>query len=514
MKHWILACSLALLPVAAQANVASDFVPTLDQLDALPLNVTSAVAVSKALTQAQTSKHEALLYAATVPLGLSLADGVWDSPQAGMARWRTRLYSSGAQSLALDFSQLKLPSNAALWLYDTQGQLVQGPYTAAMVSAQGRLFTAMVPAETIVVELRVPSLEKNQLSLHLNSVDHGYRSISKSGLTGADAGSCNIDVACTQGDSYRDEIRSVAAYTVRVTGGSAVCTGQLVNNMRQDSTPYFLTANHCNVREGNADSVVVYWNFQRASCNGSANGSLSQNQTGATFLARDDKSDFTLIRLSQAPSSSFNVYYQGWDVSDTAPGSGAAIHHPQGDVKKISLYGSGTVAEDNACAATSGTGSCIFRVDGWRVQWAQGTTEGGSSGSGLLNQNKRIIGVLSGGGASCENPTAPDYFGRLAKAWQASCSSGAGQLKAWLDPDASGRTELCGQNPGTPCNTAARTSGGSIGVVSATGACAATTPTPRTNSDEGGGALGSSLLLSFALPLLWRRRKAATPARP
>lgn len=70
----------------------------------------------------------------------------------------------------------------------------------------------------------------------------------------------------------------------------------------------------------------------------------------------------------------------------------------------------------------------IFRV----IDWDEGTTEGGSSGSPLFNPNFRIIGQLQGGCAACGNHLA-DFYGRLPVSWLGGGISSS-RLSNWLDP--------------------------------------------------------------------------------
>jgi hypothetical protein len=84
----------------------------------------------------------------------------------------------------------------------------------------------------------------------------------------------------------------------------------------------------------------------------------------------------------------------------------------------------------------------------WTVRWDRSTTtEGGSSGSPLFDQNHRIIGQLWGGGASCNNLNSPDYYGRISKSWEPSGSNTTNQLKHWLDPNTLGAGFVDGYDP-------------------------------------------------------------------
>lgn len=75
----------------------------------------------------------------------------------------------------------------------------------------------------------------------------------------------------------------------------------------------------------------------------------------------------------------------------------------------------------------------------WNVTWSStsnghGVTEAGSSGASLFNQNKKIIGQLSGGSSFCSSPNSPDQFGKFSTSWSSNGSSPGAKLKPWLDP--------------------------------------------------------------------------------
>lgn len=92
-----------------------------------------------------------------------------------------------------------------------------------------------------------------------------------------------MDVVCGIGDvgfgalieNHREKIRSVGVYTVN---GIDTCSGALVNTTNNDNIPYFLTANHSGISSLNAQSVVVYWNFENSFCR--TPGSSASGQTG------------------------------------------------------------------------------------------------------------------------------------------------------------------------------------------------------------------------------------------
>ena len=424
---------LLALPLAAQAAPVSD--PR--ALPLIPRYELAAAPVQKARRAVDDKRGQPLQFAVGMPTDLRLSEGRWDDRDAHTARWRLRLRSADAVSLNLQLADVQLPPSARLWLYDIKGAVVQGPYTHKDVSRQGRLWTAVAPGEEAIVELQVAKDEVSASRLRIVEINHGFLPVVPA-MTSGKSGACNVDVVCPEGDAWRDEIRSVAWITI---GGQFLCTGQLINNVRQDSTPYFITADHCNVEASpatSAASVVFYWNYMTSACGGTPDGGLSQNQSGSTFIADDSRADFTLVQLNQSPPSEFGVYYAGWNIGASAPQSGVSIHHPNGDEKRISVYTTPATASDVLVDGVA--------VSAWEVRWNRGVTERGSSGGGLWDQNHLLVGVLSGGDSSCDNPSGADYFGRLNVGWTASPAP-SGQLKAHLDPDNTGSITLAGRDP-------------------------------------------------------------------
>ena len=357
-------------------------------------------------------------------------DGSWEQRTDGSRVWRLRVQAPAATDLNFGFDRFHLPEGAALWASADSESYWEGPYTAADNEAHGELWTPVVPGDSATITLLVPPDPDFEPALRLIQVGRGYRDLL--GRLGdplvPKSGACNNDVVCPEGDPWRDEINSVAVYS---TGGSLFCTGQMIVDVPRSFRNWFLTANHCGLRAGNAASLVVYWNFQASMCGGARDGSLDQNQTGSTFRAREAGTDMCLMELDDDPDPSFNVYYAGWDATDTPAQATVGIHHPSTDEKAI------TFNEDPITTADSCIGGGVDS-HWWITEYEDGTTEGGSSGSGLWDADSHLlIGFLSGGLASCNRPDEYDCYGRFGAAWDRGATPDA-RLKDWLDPGDTG----------------------------------------------------------------------------
>jgi len=224
-------------------------------------------------------------------------------------------------------------------------------------------------------------------------------------------------------------------YFIDSVEGGAFCTGSLINNTSNDGKAYFLTAHHCVDTETEANTVVVYWEYESDTCralgsseNGTPIPKPKSSQSGSNLRATLDRTDFTLLELDDEPEPDFDVYWSGWDRTGDDPSSAVCIHHPKGDAKRISHENDPITTTSSYSDSSPGDGT-HFRV----ADWDSGTTEPGSSGSGLWNSDHRLVGQNHGGDANCSNDLA-DWYGKISASWADMGSNSTNSLSGWLDP--------------------------------------------------------------------------------
>ena len=364
-------------------------------------------------------------------------DGTWEQLPHGSRLWRLRVHAPGATDLSFGFTRYRLPAGATLHISSEVEDYYEGPYTAQDNKVHGQLWTPLVPGDSAVLELFLPADTPADLVLQLTRVGVGYRDLFQRQSVPKRHGKCNIDVACPEGDAWRDQIRSVARYSIE---GSTLCTGTLIMDVPGSFRPFFLSAAHCEVTADNAPSIVVYWNYEAPQCGQPRAATLTQNQTGATFRAARAAVDMLLVELDDVPDPAFQVFYSGWDRSGAIPQGSVGIHHPSSHVKSISINDD-PLRTSNTCFGNSDIDTH------WRVNnWELGTTESGSSGSGLWDiQTKQLVGFLSNGTAACSNRSGFDCYGRFSVAWD-NGPRAASRLQDWLDPHNEGVMTVNGAN--------------------------------------------------------------------
>lgn len=363
-------------------------------------------------------------------------DGEW-AVKGGIHIWRMGITSPGAFSLNALIRIEGEASNWKLFAYNQTGSTILGPFTAADFTSNS-LNLAPIAGEQLIIELNCLSQPATP-PIRIAQIAHDFRNFYKLSVPGlraiGEAAVCQVDVAC---DPLTGPEKN--AICLMVINGSLYCTANLINNTSQNSDPFLLTAYHCVKTPSDAANTVFYFGFEKQEC---GNNTKTEGKTlyGARFVAGDEPLDFTLLRLNQAIPRSFQPYYAGWNRSATIGRGVSNIHHPAGDVKKI------TRDYDAPITGTFLEHTGKYHQDGfWHIEeWEQGVTEGGSSGSGLFDSGGRLIGTLTGGNSYCSRPYN-DYFSKLRVAWD-HYSLPEKSLSGWLDPLQSGATLLEGLDP-------------------------------------------------------------------
>ena len=379
--------------------------------------------------------------------------GITETLSNGDKVWRLKIISEGAEHTFPVFSKYDIPEGAELFVYTPNLDLVLGSFNIESTNKDGGFYTQSLPGDEFIIEYYEPAEVAGKGTLEISQVAHGYKSFlgfknnKNDKVLDNSSGRCQINVACSEGNNWDNQKRSVLLMYMVYGGYGYMCSGALINNARNNKTNYFLTAYHCIESFSSLTSVsfTFYFNAQTSSCTGTS-GTSNQTVTGATKVAGNSKSasngsDFLLLKLTSSIPSSYRPYYSGWYRGASAS-VGSCIHHPNGDWKKISV--------PYSVQAISTSGWTNF----WYVRWKTGSAnkgcvEGGSSGSPLFNANKQIIGQLQGGKSDCDYVNYSDYmydmYGRFDKSW-----SGGGttttRLSYWLDPNNSGVASVPGLN--------------------------------------------------------------------
>lgn len=307
--------------------------------------------------------------------------------------------SSGASGIGIHFRDFGLADGEEVYVYGAAANsIVFGPFTDKGPWGSGEFWSGTVHGDTAVVEFYKRADENGQgfkifeISHILAELDWRLRSNEPDTLN------CEVDASC-----YGDAQKNSVARIVFNDNGAHVCTGTLLNNVAQDQTPYFLTANHCVNSQTVAQTVEAYWFYQATNCNSGVLRSWVHSPPGANLLATQGSNDFCLLRLhNNAPGG---VYFSGWtSLAQPAGTSVFGLHHPDGylppSVKSYLRRSTGTIINPNF--------SCLQLLNGYQTGWMSGSSEPGSSGSGLWNSSHLLVGVLSCGPSppTCNNPGA------------------------------------------------------------------------------------------------------------
>jgi hypothetical protein len=427
--------------ISRNANIYSDTVQILSAPNRVTINIEDSIA---------DSQPGPLRFACPVQVNYTLYNsGTWQVLANGDKLWKLKVKLPGALSTNALYDKFWLPEGGKFFVYSEETEQYIGAVTSEYIGGSyeepAPFATALIYGESAVFEYYQPASVSDSAVISISRIDYGYRFVNNPNdnilQSFGDAGNCQVNINCSEGNNWQTEKHAVARVSVVGPEGSGWCSCALVNNTANDYTPYVLTANHClegldAVTNNNAGQWIFYWEYEHSGCTNSSTQPTLRTTLGATIRANNSVSDFALLQLTQDPrNSGIAPYYLGWDRTGNSGTGGIGIHHPRGDVKKIST--SNQIQNQSTQITISGN-VCQSNTH-WKVVWNTGTTESGSSGSPFIDNNHRIIGQLHGGNASCTALTQPDYYGKFNVSWNGTgTSTGATdnrrRLNYWLDP--------------------------------------------------------------------------------
>ena len=437
----------------------------------IPLTIISAPDLNAIQQEDITRDKNGVLYRIGVDRTANITltnTGLWKTLPNGDRQWQMHVKSPGAEAISFLFEVFKIYGGTTLNIQDLTGKPLHNMLTSKDVESHFMQNAALCFGDEMILTLHEPAYTKASEIL-IDRIIYNYRSTGNPSVQKInESDACEINVNCSPvGDNWQDEKKGVARIYVVEGGGAGWCTGSVVNNTALDCKPLFLTALHCgeNATTANMNQWKFYFRYESTNCTSpNTAGTLDDYFINGCVRLADaadgggsSGSDFLLVQMgtlaNQATtittmkSSNFSCYWNGWDANNTATTGGAGIHHPAGDIKKISTF--------NGTTISTTWGGSVSNTH-WRITWSansngHGVTEGGSSGSPLFNNSSgRIIGTLTGGGSYCTALTSPDVYGKMSYHWMSNGTPNNERLKTYLDPGNTGLLVLNGS--ANPCS--------------------------------------------------------------
>ena len=372
--------------------------------------------------------------------------------------WRLHLSAKDAVAIMLYYNDFYIPEGGRLFVYNPDKSQLLGAYTHRTNPSGGLFATEFIGGDELILEYAASKTSNEKPRIAIGDIGYGYNTAALRTFCGittrAASGSCNVNINCEEGQAWQNEKKGICYTVQRIGSRSYICTGSLMNNTAADFKPIILTASHCAysgstfASENDMEQWVFYFNREWEDCsNNTGMATVSNSMTGCSLLTNTKMSggsDGLLLLLKNNIPENYDVFFNGWDRSGDVALSGVCIHHPQGDYKKISTYDeparSYTFQSSEFNGDTQAHWNVVFRA----TANGHSVTEEGSSGSPLYNENKLIVGTLTGGNSSCSYPRGLNLYGKLSYHWDR-YKTDSTRMDIWLDPLNKGVKTLAGR---------------------------------------------------------------------
>lgn len=369
--------------------------------------------------------------------------GTWKELPNGDKLWRLNVVCPHALSVNFCYDKFWIPEGGKFFVYSKDKKHSIGAFTSKNNKGNRETLrgfaTGLIYSDDVVLEYYQPKEVTVDAIIEIKYVVHGYRYINFGEKGIGSSGYCMVNVNCEEGQNWQNEKYAVARIIIE---GAYYCSGSLINTTDLSEKPLLLTANHCievvgkdAITDSVLDNTLFSWSYEIPGCVNTNIEPTYYSTEGAIILSNNSYSDFALLRLIENPDtlSNYTPFYLGWDSSGQGGNPGVCIHHPKGDVKKIStVYG---------VPVSSFWNSQTLDGDShWQVGWdytlnGHGMTQGGSSGSPLLTAAHKVIGQLHGSNCNnCNNTDGRSKYGKFNVSWTGNGNNNIyKRLNYWLD---------------------------------------------------------------------------------
>lgn len=364
--------------------------------------------------------------------------------------WRVGIRSKGAYSLNILFSKFRLPEGAKVFVYNSGQTEILGSYTHRNNTDLNLLPVQPVSGDALIVEYQEPTDAAFRGEIEVGEVNHDFLGLFRASEPRDPLEGCHPNLVC-----YPENVPIGSGVVGLIINGSLYCTGSLINNTAEDGTPYLITATHCLNNDFNpkflknrkydlvAGNIVAFFHYESPLCSTNIRGPLQMTLASADSVLISERHDISLLKLRQKPPKEYQPYYLGWNAEIAPSGAYHGIHHPNGGVKKVAI-------KEGKLQIGSFLESYNMEPNSFRIvkAWDTGNTEQGSSGSPLLDKEKRMIGTLTGGESTCTGKRGPDLYASLHHFWNVEESlENPHSIACYLDPKEEGITRCDGFNP-------------------------------------------------------------------